>query len=89
MIGGLYKYLFLSFFYLLMYLCFIITIIFNNIIYINNFSINLAILNGYLENNNKSQTSLCLSNNVFLFVQEEIISVSTTSVKHFLQKKLS
>ena len=82
MIGGLYKYLFLSFFYLLIYLCFIITIIFNNIVYINNFSINLAILNGYLENNNQSQTSLCLSNNVFLMF-------STTSVKHLLQKKSS
>ena len=36
--------------------------------------------NSYLENINKKQTSLCLTNNVFLFGQEEIIFVSTTPV---------
>ena len=76
MIRGLFKYLFLSFSSLLTYLCFIVTVIFDNFVYTNNFSSNFT--NSYLENINKSQTSLCPTNNVFLFGQEEIISVSTT-----------
>ena len=71
-------YLFLSFFLLLIYLFFIITVIFDNITYTNNFSTNFTILNSYLENINKSQMSLCLTNDVFLFGQEETVSVSTT-----------
>ena len=78
MIGGLFKYLFLSFFPLSIYLHFIVTVIFDNIIYADNFRTNFTILNSYLENNNKSQASLYLNNNVSLFDQEEIISVSTT-----------
>ena len=72
MIGGLFKYLFLWFFPLLPYLCFIVTVIFDNFVCTNNFSSNFA--NSYLENVNKSQTSLCMTNNVFLF-QEGITSV--------------
>ena len=78
MIDGLFKYLFLSFFPLSIYLHFIVTVIFDNIIYADNFRTNFTILNSYLENNNKSQASLYLNNNVSLFDQEEIISVSTT-----------
>ena len=59
-------------------MCFIVTIIFDNFIYTNNSSSNFA--NSYLEKINKSQTSLCPTNNVFLFGQEEIIPVSTTPV---------
>ena len=77
MIGELFKYLFLSFSPLLIYLRFITTVIFDNFI-TNNFSSKFT--NSYLENINKSQTSLCLTNNVFLFGQEEIISVSNTPV---------
>ena len=77
MIGGLLKYLFLSFFPLLAYLCFIVTVIFDNFVCTNNFSSNFT--NSYLENINKPQMSLCPTN-VFLFGQEEIISVSTTPV---------
>ena len=75
MIGRLFKYLFLSFFPLLTYLCFIVTVIFDNFVYTNNFSSNFT--SSYLENINKSQTSLCLTN-VFLFGQDEIISLSTS-----------
>ena len=71
---------FLSFFPLLIYLCFIVTVIFDIIIYTSNFSTNFTIFNSYLENINKSQTSLCPTNNISLFGQEEIISVSTTPV---------
>ena len=77
MIDRLFKYLFLSLFLLSIYLCFIVTVIFDNFI-TNNFSSNFT--NNYLENINKSQTSFCQTNNVFLFGQEEIISVSATSV---------
>ena len=76
MIGRLFKYLFLSFFPLLAYLRFIVTVIFDNFVYINNFSSNFT--NSYLESINKLQASLCSTNNVFLFGQGEIISVSTT-----------
>ena len=78
MIGGLFKYLFLSFFPLLIYLCFVVRVTFDNFIYTNNFCSNF--INSYLENVNKSQTSLYPTNNIFLCGQEEIISVSTTSV---------
>ena len=78
MIGRLFKFLFLSFFPLLIYLYFIVTVIFDNFIYTNNFSYNFT--NSYLESINKPQTSLYLANNVFLFSQEEIISASTTPV---------
>ena len=40
----------------------------------------VTILNSHLENVGKSQTSLCLTNNIFLFGQEEINSVSITPV---------
>ena len=53
-------------------------VIFDNFVYTNNFKSNFT--NEYLENINKSQTSLCPTNNVFLFGQEQITSVSTTSV---------
>ena len=71
MTGGLFKYSFLLFFTLLAYLCFIVAVIFGNFIYTNNFSSNF--INSYLENIDESQTSLCPTNNVYLFGQEEII----------------
>ena len=72
MMGGLLKSLFLSFLLcLLAYLCFIVTVIFDNFVYTNNFSSNF--INSYLENINKSQKSLCPTENVFLFSQEESI----------------
>ena len=51
-----------------------------NIVNTNSFSTDFIILNSYLENINKSKTSLCLTNNVFLIGQKEIISVSTNPV---------
>ena len=75
MIGGLFKYLFFIIFPLLIYICFIAIVIFDNFICTNNFNSNFT--NSYLENINKSQASLCPTNNVLLFCQEEIISVST------------
>ena len=77
-IGGSFKYLFSSFSPILSYLSFIVTIIFDNSMYTNNLSSNFT--SSYLENINKSQTSLCPTNNVFLFGLEEIVSVSTTAV---------
>ena len=77
MTGGLFKYLFSSFSPLLIYLCFIVTV---NIVNTNSFSTVFIILNRYLENINKSKTSLGPTNNVFLFGQKEIISVSTNPV---------
>ena len=74
MICGLFKYLFLLFFPSLTYLFFITTVTFNNSFY-NNFGNNFTLLNNYFENFNES---LCPTNNVFLFGQKEIISVSTT-----------
>ena len=74
MICGLFKYLFLLFFPSLTYMFFIITVAFNNSFY-NNFGNNFTLLNNYFENFNESQ---CLTNNVFLFGQKEIIFVSTT-----------
>ena len=53
-------------------------VIFDNFVYTNNFKSNFT--NKYLENIIKSQTSLCPTNNVFLFGQEQIIFVSATSV---------
>ena len=44
----------------------------------NNFSHTFT--NSYLEKINKSQASLCQTNNVFLFGLQEVISVSTTAV---------
>ena len=79
-----YLSIFLSFFPLLAYLCFIATVIFDNFVYINNFKSNFT--NRYLKNINKSQTSLCPTNNIFLFGQEEIISHSNHFFNHFLQK---
>ena len=73
MISGLFKYLSLLFFPSLTYLFFIITVTFNNSFY-NNFGNNFTLLNNYFE---KFNESLCLTNNVFLFGQKEIISVST------------
>ena len=55
--GGLFKYLLLSFFPLLIHLCFIVTVILDNIIYNNNFTTNFTTLKSYLENINKSQIS--------------------------------
>ena len=76
MIGGLFKYLFFIIFPLLIYLCFIVMVIFDNFIFTKNFSSNFT--NSYLENINKSQTLLHSTNNVFSFGQEELISVSAT-----------
>ena len=45
----------------------IVSVIFDKIIYTNNFSTNFTFLNSYFENINKSQTSLCLTNSAFLF----------------------
>ena len=73
MICGLFKYLFLLFFSSLTYLFFIITVTFNNS-FCNNFGNSFPLLNNYFENFNES---LCLTNNVFLFGQKEVISVST------------
>ena len=58
------------YFRLLIYLYFIVTFIFDNIIYTNIFSTNFAILNSYLESNNKPQASFSLTNKAFLFGQE-------------------
>ena len=54
-------------------------VVIDDFIYTNNFSTSFTTLNGYIENSNKLQTLICLTNNVFLFGQEEIISVSTTT----------
>ena len=76
LIGVLFKYLFLSCFASLRY--FIITTTFYNIFYNNNFTLSKYCLENINININKSHTSLSLTNNVFLFVQKETISVSST-----------
>ena len=84
LIGALFKYLFLSCFSLLRYLLlafFIITTTVYNIFYNNSFTLPKCCLENINKNIIKLNTSLCLTNNVFLSGQKETISVfSTTSI---------
>ena len=64
------RYLILSFF--------IITTAFYNIFYIKNITLSKCCLQNINININKIDTSLCLTNNVFIFGQKETISVSST-----------
>ena len=64
------RYLVLSFF--------IITTAFYNIFYIKNITLSKCCLQNINININKIDTSLCLTNNVFIFGQKETISVSST-----------
>ena len=73
MIGGVLKYMFLELLPLVLFLFFIITIIFNNIFFVdNNFNRNFTYLDSFAV---KEQ-----SNGFFAFGQKEIISVSITPV---------
>ena len=70
-IGTLFKYFFLQCFTSLRYLLvafFIITTIFYNIFYPNNFTLSKCYLENINININKSHMPLCLTNNVFLFI---------------------
>ena len=76
-----FKHLFLSCFTSLRYLFlafFIITTTFYDIFYNNGFTLSEYCLENINININKPHTSLCLTNDVFLFGQKEIISVSST-----------
>ena len=80
-IGGLFKYLFLSFFRLLRYLFlafFLISTTFYNIFYNNSVTLSKCCFENINININKSHTSLCLTNNVFIFGRKETISLSST-----------
>ena len=57
---------------------FIITTTFYNILYNNNFILSKCCFENINININKSHTSLCLTNNIFIFGQKETISVSST-----------
>ena len=77
----LFKYLFLSCFMSSRYLFLAFTIItttFYNIFYNNNFTLLKCCFENINININKSHTSLCLTNNVFIFGQKETISISST-----------
>ena len=81
LIGALFKYLFLSCFMSLRYLFltfFIIATTFCNIFYYNNSSLSKCCFENINININKSHTSLCLTNNVFIFGRKETISLSST-----------
>ena len=73
-IGGVFKYVFLSLFPLLIYLSFILTFIFNNTFFdhdiLNN---NFTHINIFLESSNKS------IRNLLFFNQEPTVSVSVTN----------
>ena len=57
---------------------FIITTTFYNILYNNNFILSKCCFENINININKSHTSLCLTNNVFIFGRKETISLSST-----------
>ena len=81
LIGALFKYLFLSCFTSLRYLFltfFIIATTFCNIFYYNNSTLSKCCFENINININKSHTSLCLTNNVFIFGRKETISLSST-----------
>ena len=81
LICALFKYLFLSCFTSLRYLFlafFMITTTFYNIFYNNNLTLSKCCSENFNININKSKTSLCLANNIFLSGQKETISVFST-----------